>query len=907
MPDHRLDPIEAAFDVPGGMNAAMGAHDWAATPLGPLHTWPQPLQILTATMLGSRQPMFITWGPSRTLLYNDGYAPMLGRHHPAALGRSFHEVWAEVWPEVRPLFERVDAGHSVHMDDLALTLHRNGAPEEAHFAFSFAPVRDAAGVVAGLFCTCVETTDTVVAQRRLLADGERLREMFDQAPGFICRLRGPNHVFDLVNQAYLRVVGFRDILGRPLVEAVPEVVGQGFVELLDEVYATGMAISRRRAKIDLRKIAGGEFETLYLDFVYQPLTDPSGAVIGIFVQGHDVTEAKLADDTVRQNAAWLRGLADTIPGYVWGADPAGRISQTTSSWVDEVVGGPSTTLGDGWADFVHPDDLARVTAAWARSVATGALHSIEFRVVGPDGGYRWNLVRASPVRDEAGRITRWVGLNVDIDDQKRAEAALHALNETLEQRVDLAIAEREQAEDALRQAQKMEAIGQLTGGIAHDFNNMLQGVIGSLELLRRRLAQGRIDEAPAVIDLAMQGANRAAALTKRLLGFARRQMLHDRPVLSNDLVAGMAELARGTVGPAVRLRLEFGPGSWPVFCDANQLENALLNLVINARDAMPAGGDLTLSTAEVWLDAAALAGQPGLLAGDYAEIAVTDTGTGMSPEIASRALEPFFTTKPTGQGTGLGLSQIYGFVRQSNGTVRIDSRPGHGTTVRLFLPRHLGARPDDQPAATPVSPGITRATLLLVEDDPTIRSLTAEALADLGCPGGRSLRRRRGLARTGWTRSDRSACDRCRIAGRAQWPAACRGRTGTQPGSAGPVHHRLRGLGAGGRASEPRHVGHRQAVHLGRVDRARVGDSKSRSDPHRHQHVDRRRVVRVLHHGRRRAVGEAEFDVLADHVGDVVQVARLETDFQRRRGVDQTVVDLLARGALFGRRGGQRQ
>ena len=738
MPNDGPVPIQALADAPGQdadgeMAATMAAFDWAATPLGPQDTWPQPLRTLTATMLGSRQPMFVTWGPSRILLYNDGYAPMLGRRHPSALGRPFNDVWPEAWPELRALFEQVDAGQSIHMDDIQLTLCRHGVPEEAHFAFGYTPVRDDTGAVAGLFCACTETTETVLAQRRLQSDSERMRQMFDQAPGFMCLLQGPAHVFELANQAYLRLMGFRHVIGRRVVDAIPEAEGQDFLALLDRVYATGVAVTGRRTRLDVRHRPDDEIETRYVDFVYQPITDATGAVTGIFVEGSDVTEAKLADDAVRDNSAWLRSLADTVPGYLWAADPAGRIIQTTTSWVDDTGDPDETTLGDGWAAFVHPDDLARVAAAWARSVATGRLHSIEFRVVGPDGGYRWNLVRASPVRDEAGRITRWVGLNVDIDDQKRAEAALQVLNETLEQRVDLAVAEREQAEDALRQAQKMEAIGQLTGGIAHDFNNMLQGVIGSLELLRRRLAQGRTEEAPAVIDLAMQGANRAAALTRRLLGFARQQMLHDRPVWPNDLVGGMVDLVRGTVGPAVRLRLKVGPGSWPVWCDPNQLENALLNLAINARDAMPDGGDLTLSTAEVWLDAATLAGQSGSSPGDYAEIAVSDTGIGMTPEVASRALEPFFTTKAIGQGTGLGLSQLYGFVRQSNGTVRIDTRPGVGTTVRLFLPRHNAAGVVDTPAAVSVSTGIPLATILLVEDDHVIRMLTAEALADLGC------------------------------------------------------------------------------------------------------------------------------------------------------------------------------
>ena len=738
MPD--TQPLESVtladapgFYAGGEMVAAVWAFDWTTTPLGPPARWPLPLRTLAATMLGSRQPMFITWGPARTLLYNDGYAPMLGLHHPAALGRPFHHVWSRNWPELRPLFARADAGESIHMDDIQLTLHRNGEPEEAHFAFSYTPVRDEAGVVAGMFCACTETTAAVVARRRLLAESGRLRQMFDQAPGFMCLLHGPTHVFELANQAYSRLVGSRDVLGRPIAEALPEVVGQGLVDLLDRVFATGVAVTGRRARLDVRPPSGGDLQTRYLDFVYQPVTDEAGAVTGIFVEGSDVTDAKLADDAVRENSAWLRGYIDTMPGFVWAADAAGQLTQTSSTWLDYSGSAIEATLGQGWVEFIHVDDVARVAAAWARSIATGEFYNVEFRLRRRDGTHRWNLVRASPLRNPSGQVTGWVGLNVDIDDQKRAEAALQALNETLEQRVDLAVAERERAEDALRQAQKMEAIGQLTGGIAHDFNNMLQGVVASLEMMRRRLAQGRIDEATELVDLAMQGAERAATLTCRLLGFARRQMLHDKPVQPNDLVGTMAELVRGTVGPAVELRLDLRAGSWPVMCDANQLESALLNLAINARDAMPDGGVLTMSTAEVWLDEADLAGHAEAVAGDYAEIAVADSGTGMEPDVASRAFEPFFTTKPIGQGTGLGLSQLYGFVCQSGGTVRLDTRTGHGTTVRIYLPRHFGDAAASEAVAEPASASIPAATILLVEDEVTIRALTAQALTELGC------------------------------------------------------------------------------------------------------------------------------------------------------------------------------
>ena len=401
------------------------------------------------------------------------------------------------------------------------------------------------------------------------------------------------------------------------------------------------------------------------------------------LQGQDA----LADETRRAQKAetLLRGIAETIPGFVWAADAAGQLDFSTQSWVQFSGGQPRQSLGDGWAAFLHPDDLPAVKVAWAHAIATGTAYDTRFRLRRWDGVYRWFLVRATPLRDDTGAIIRWAGINVDVDDRVQAERALLELNATLEQRVAQAADEREQVEAALRQSQKMEAIGQLTGGIAHDFNNMLQGVIGSLDLIRRRLEQGRVGEIGHLLALATQGANRAGALTAQLLSFARHQALTPHPIDPADIVADMAELVRRTVGPAIMVILDVVHGQ-QVLCDVNGLESSILNLAINARDAMPDSGRLTLSVAAIALDAAEIAGHDELHPGPYARLAVTDTGTGMTPDIAARAFEPFFTTKPVGRGTGLGLSQIYGFVRQSGGLVRLDTAPGRGTTIALLLP-----------------------------------------------------------------------------------------------------------------------------------------------------------------------------------------------------------------------------
>ena len=321
----------------------------------------------------------------------------------------------------------------------------------------------------------------------------------------------------------------------------------------------------------------------------------------------------------------------------------------------------------------------------------------------------------------------------DITARKKAEEAMLRMNETLEARVAEAIAERKQAEEALRQSQKMEAVGQLTGGIAHDFNNLLTGIIGSLDLLQVRLRQGRTTEIDRYVAAAQGASKRAAALTHRLLAFSRRQTLDPKQTDVNRLVIGMEELIRRTVGPQITLEVVTAGGLWSTLIDSSQLESALLNLCINARDAMPEGGRITIETANKWLDDRA-AKDRDLPPGQYLSLCVTDTGTGMTPDVIARAFDPFFTTKPIGQGTGLGLSMVYGFVRQSGGQVRIYSEVGHGTTMCLYLPRHYGNAAEnvvtDAPATS--TPARSGKTVLVVDDEPSVRMLVTEVLEELG-------------------------------------------------------------------------------------------------------------------------------------------------------------------------------
>ena len=379
----------------------------------------------------------------------------------------------------------------------------------------------------------------------------------------------------------------------------------------------------------------------------------------------------------------FHAVIDSINQIVWSARPDGSIDFLDRRWHDYTGFPEGSADSAARADVVHPDDRDRARTCWQDCLATGGSYEAEYRLRHWSGIYRWMLGRAVPLRDGQGRITHWFGTCTDVQEIVEAREALAQSHLQLTETAQ-ALAH---AEEQLRQSRKMQAVGQLTGGIAHDFNNLLTGIIGNLELLQRRVAAGRSDGVERYAAMAAASAERAAALTQRLLTFARRQPLDPKRVEANRLLSGMEDLLRRALEPEVSLEMALAGALWPTLCDPNQLENAILNLAINARDAMPHGGRLTVETANAHLDAAYADTHGDVRAGQYVAIAVTDTGFGMGPEIVAKAFDPFFTTKPTGQGTGLGLSMLHDFVKQSNGYVRIDSEPGVGTTFRVYLPR----------------------------------------------------------------------------------------------------------------------------------------------------------------------------------------------------------------------------
>jgi signal transduction histidine kinase/CheY-like chemotaxis protein len=568
----------------------------------------------------------------------------------------------------------------------------------------------------------------------------------------------------LANAAFFSVFGLTEASqGEPLGTLFPA---------LGEPVRAALAATAQGGRVTLADLAGGFGHALSadghdrLDGHFTPLRAGPDSIVGTLLtalapaQGQDETalQHRLAEQQRVNQASEERlrlalDATNAVGTWDWYIREDRFIADAHFAYmhhVDPLEAG-QRPIGDYLA-AVHPDDRVFVARQIKTCVHGNGAFAEEYRLLQGDGSWRWVFARGRCFRDDHGRPARFIGASIDITERKLAEQALRELNETLEQRVNertraLADAnrrlraeaqERERAEELLRHAQKMEAVGQLTGGIAHDFNNMLTGIMGSLELMNRYIAKGRSDDIGRFADAALASAQRAAALTHRLLAFSRRQSLDRQRIELNALVHSLEDLLARTTGEHIALRLELDPDTWPVHTDPNQLESALLNLVINARDAMPQGGCLTIASANRAFEEAQ-ANQPmeAVRPGEYAVLSVRDTGTGMSPSTRAKAFDPFFTTKPTGQGTGLGLSMIYGFAQQSGGHVTLQSEPGQGTEVCIYLPRYLEAQGVE--SAAPPEPPAPLAqqgeSVLVVEDDPAVRMLILNVLDELGYHG----------------------------------------------------------------------------------------------------------------------------------------------------------------------------
>jgi PAS domain S-box-containing protein len=969
------------LDGGGEMGALLRRHDWSMSSLGPPTGWPQPLKTTIRLMLNTGHPMYIWWGPELLCFYNDAYRQSIGPEmHPGSLGRPGRIVWADIWHIIGPQIDQVmSGGGATWQENHLVPIIRNGKREDVYWTYSYSPIDDGTphGGIGGVLVICTETTAQVVSARAAAEERQRFAELFEQAPSFMAMLRGPGHRVELVNPACMRLFGLREFVGRSVAEGLPEASSQGYVALLDEVYRTGQPYTARGAKFDVQIVPGGTIDERYLDFVYQPIKDTSGAVSGIFVEGVDVTDRTLADAAARDSEARFREIANAAPVLICITEPSGDSTWFNNPWLAFTGRSLEQEIGFGWAAGVHPDDrdrcisaykdaldrrepisidyrlrrhdgqwrvindtgvprftadgvfigyigcgidvtdqreatrllqqseeqlrlateaaevglwdvdmlsdtlywpprvkamfgispdvpvsmadyygglhpddFERTSAAFAAALdpALRALYDVEYRTVGKeDGVVRWVAAKGRGLF-EGERCVRVLGTAIDITARKAAEEKLRELNDTLERRIADALAEKKtlidiiestdalllvadldrrllalnraaadafqqvfgvrprvgdsmlalldnrpehrdavramwdralageeftaveafgdpsfdrrhyeikfnslrdrdgalvgafqfvndvtdrirdqerlaKAESQLRQAQKIDAIGLLTGGVAHDFNNLLMVISGGLSLLHETDDFGRRHR---VLHGMRQAADRGASLTRQLLRFSRRQPLKPEPLDLHEQITAMEELLDRALRGDVSVQTDLSEDLWAVEADPTELELVILNLCVNARDAMP---DVRARNMPCSPDDGRST--------DYVCLTVADTGVGMSEQVLAHIFEPFFTTKEIGQGSGLGLPQVYGFAQQSGGTVEVDSVLGKGTSVRLLLPR-IGKSPNSRQSheaesdARQASDALS-LSVLLVEDDDEVAALVQEMLLELGC------------------------------------------------------------------------------------------------------------------------------------------------------------------------------
>jgi PAS domain S-box-containing protein len=718
----------------GQMGALTRAFNWSATPLGKPETWPQSLRTAVRILLNTNHPMFIWWGPQLIQFYNDAYRRTMGpERHPSALGQRGRECWAEIWPIIGPQIEQVmSGGGATWHENQLVPVTRYGRLEQVYWTYGYSPIDKDDGV-GGVLVVCRDVTKdylAAVALREREAELARVQQLgrvggleVDLRTGFRNR-RSPE---------YLLIHGLSPDSANESHEDWVRRIHPEDREATERKFRDAITGNAADYNVRYRIIRPNDGETRWIAVKSTIERDQHGVPIRLVGAHTDITEQVLAEQALRQSEDLYRKLADQLAEL--NATLAQRVEEKTRErdriWnvsqdlllvadrngVWQTVN-PAWTRTLGWSEaellnrtsewLEHPDDNG-ITRRQIKKLGAGETTvKFESRFRHKDGSYRWLSWTGVRDKDRNYVVAR------DMTAEKAAAERLRA------------------TEEALLQSQKMEAVGQLTGGIAHDFNNLLTGIVGSLDLMQTRINQGRTDNVGRYINAAMTSANRAAALTHRLLAFARRQPLIPKSVDVNQLVVSLEDLLRRTIGETIDLRIVATDDLWSTLCDPNQLESALLNLAINARDAMPDGGSLTIGTSNSRLDSVT-AETPALSPGDYVCITVADSGVGMSAEVAARAFDPFFTTKPIGQGTGLGLSMIYGFARQSNGHVTIESKIGRGTSIRLYLPRHHGeiaVRP--RASRKQADHAASGERVLVIEDEPVVRGVIVEMLVGIG-------------------------------------------------------------------------------------------------------------------------------------------------------------------------------
>ena len=707
--------------------ALLTTHQGLESSLGVAVDWSPPLRMTVAIALAAPFPTFVAWGSELTLVYNDAARLLLGARHPHVLGQSLQVLFADHWNEIEPLIGMALAGEHGAYPSFHFMAFAQERAEGVWCNLSFSPARDDQGKIQGIYVVCGEITSQA-QQRGASSESElRYRTLFDSMDEGFCIIEffdgpeGPlsDYIHIEANAAYALHAGIPNVVGQRLREMVGA-EAQGWVDLYGSVLRTGTPIRFERELVATAR---------HLELAAFRIEPAERKQVAVLFQ--DITARKRAELALQENNATLelrvahalaerKLLAEVVEGtnaFVHVLDQRMRwlAINSAAAYEFEKVFGVLPKVGDDMLELLatQPAQQAAVRALWSRAMAGEEFVEIaQFGELSPERAFY--EMRFSTLRDANGQ-------------QIGAYQFVYDVTARIEEQQRL-----REAEEALRQSQKMEAVGQLTGGIAHDFNNLLAGISGAFEMIATRLAQGRVSDVERYLASGQGATRRAAALTHRLLAFSRRQTLSPKATVINRLMVDLVELVRRTVGPSIKVEPIAAAGLWTTLVDANQLENAILNLCINARDAMPDGGMITIETGNKWLDART-AKDHGLEPGQYVTICVSDTGTGIDKATLERVFDPFFTTKPLGQGTGLGLSMVYGFARQSHGHVRIYSEVGQGTMVCIYLPRHVGEEQLENVASVDVvTPADVGRSILIVDDEQSIRTLIVDALGETG-------------------------------------------------------------------------------------------------------------------------------------------------------------------------------
>lgn len=704
-----IDPNQVAYFLREGgeMGALMRTKDWSQTPLGPPDQWPHALRTAVALMLRMQQPVFIGWGPEFISLYNDGYIPICGTKHPGGLGLPMSQLWAEIWDELYPINAAVMRGESQWFEDMPFDLAGRAHAGPSYFNFSYTPLSADDGRINGIFCAAFETTNKVLLERQRAEALERQQRMFMQAPGFISTLRGPDHVFEFVNEAHRKLFPRADVVGKSIREAFPDLAGQGFYERLDQVYTTGERYVARAVPARISAGAGHAEQHLRLDFIYAPIHDEHGRVSGIFCEGQDVTETFAAQAALRDREEQLRLATDAAEVGLWDVD----LVSDTLFWPPRVKAmfGISPDVPVSMADFyagLHPDDRERTTTSFAAACdpMQRSLYDAEYRTIGKeDGAIRWVAAKGRGIFDDAGRCVRVIGTAIDISARKAAE------HELLETQRKLRVADRRKDE--------------FLAIMSHELRNPLAPLVTAAHLIRLR--GGRATEKEmGILDRQLQQMSKIVAD----LLHASRAMRDDvqlttRVVEIGELLAGAVDLASPFIEEGRHeLIIDVPIAGLPVDADPERMAQVFGNVLHNAAKYTPHGGRIRLSAVK---------------RDTRVEVSVEDNGRGLSPDVLDGVFELFTQAeagREQGSGLGIGLAVARKLIRAHGGEIQAHSEGlGRGSRFTITLPlavRVSETRPLSSPPAPPEA--ATRRRVLIADDNRDTVHMMETLLSDAG-------------------------------------------------------------------------------------------------------------------------------------------------------------------------------